>query len=332
MRTFVTFGLALGFSSLALGACGGTSNSSGAGGDGGGTTVSTTSTSGSTGSTSTSGAPTSASGAGGGGGSAPAAFKIQVYSSAPTGPAVNSVLITGEKDAVLVDGQFFKADADKVVELVKASGKTLKTVFLTHAHPDHYLGLDPIHAAFPAAEVVATKDVVADFNQAAQGTFDALKAQLGAQIADKLFAPTALSGDSIELEGEKLKVIELPEPGESAHAAALGLVDPNALIAGDVLYNDIHLVLAECASQGWLNNLNTLKGLGYGTFYPGHGAEAKAAVFDADAHYIKDVVPIMDAAATEADAQAQIKQKYPAYQSDFLLGFSVQQYFAHCKK
>jgi glyoxylase-like metal-dependent hydrolase (beta-lactamase superfamily II) len=332
MRTLIAFGFALGFP-FALAACGGgsSSNTSGAGGTGGGTGSTSTSTSSSASTTTTSSAASS-SASGAGGGSSAAAFKIEVFSSDPASTDVNSVLISGETDAVLVDTQFFLADANKVIELVNASGKTLKTVFLTHAHPDHYLGLDPIHTAFPNAEVVATQDVVDDLNKSGQATFDALKVQLGALIADKLFVPTVIAADSIELEGQKLTVIQLPEPGESAHAAALGVVNPNALIAGDVLYNNVHLVLSECASLGWLNNLATLKALGYGTFYPGHGAEAKAAIFNADAQYIKDVVPIMDAAATQDDAKAQIKQAYPAYQSDFLLNFSVGQYFTNCKK
>lgn len=53
---------------------------------------------------------------------------------------MNSYLVLGDKEALVVDGQFFKADATKVVDLIKASGKTLTAVFLTHAHPDHYYG------------------------------------------------------------------------------------------------------------------------------------------------------------------------------------------------
>jgi glyoxylase-like metal-dependent hydrolase (beta-lactamase superfamily II) len=334
MRTSSVFGMALGFS-LALGACsdtgssGATSNTGGAGSTGEPTTGSTGSgATGSTGSSSGSGSGSGSSSSGGGF----SGFKIAVYASDPAGPAVNSVLITGEKDAILVDGQFFSADATKVIDLVKASGKTLKTVVLTHAHPDHYLGLEPIHAAFPDAPVVATKDVVADFKKSAQGTLDFLKTMLGTQIPDKLVTLTELSGATIDLEGQALQVIELPNPGESEHSAAIGLSNPSALIAGDLIYNGIHLVLSECKSQGWLDNLTEIKKQSFTTIYPGHGAQTTMAVIDADAQYIQDVVPIMNAAATADAAKTEIKQKYPAYQSDFLLGFSVDQYFTNCKK
>ncbi len=83
---------------------------------------------------------------------------------------------------------------------------------------------------------------------------------------------------------------------------------------------------------GWIDNLTALKGMGFETFYPGHGTKTDMAVLDADAEYIKAVIPIMDGAATAADAKAAIKAKYATYGSDYLLGFSVDSYFTACKK
>ena len=72
---------------------------------------------------------------------------IQTFTSPPEIVAVNSHLISGATDAILVDAQLFRADADQVVAMVKASGKKLTTIFITHAHPDHYAGLDVIATA-----------------------------------------------------------------------------------------------------------------------------------------------------------------------------------------
>jgi ABC-type sugar transport system ATPase subunit len=44
----------------------------------------------------------------------------------------NIALIKGEKDAVLVDAPFTRADAHRVVAMVLDSGKHLTTIFITH--------------------------------------------------------------------------------------------------------------------------------------------------------------------------------------------------------
>jgi glyoxylase-like metal-dependent hydrolase (beta-lactamase superfamily II) len=300
------------------------------------TTSSTSSTSspasGDGGAPGTTGSTAASTSSAGGGGATPADLTIQSYQSDLAGPAVDSHLIVGSTEVVLVDSQFFKADAAKVIDLVKASGKTLTTVFLTHAHPDHYLGLDPIHAAFPQAKIVTTKAVLAEFTAKAPGTFTYLKGSFADQIADALTTPEALAGDTITIDGQALTVIEAPHAGESGSAAALVLPGKKSLIAGDLVYHDVHLVLGECEWQGWLDNLAAVKAMGFETIYPGHGAKTDMATLDADADYIKAVVPIMDAAASADEAKAAIKVKYAKYGSDFLLGFSVDNYFAGCKK
>lgn len=55
---------------------------------------------------------------------------------------VSSVLISGDKDAILVDAQFGKAQAQQVVDKVRASGKNLTTIYISHGDPDYYFGLE----------------------------------------------------------------------------------------------------------------------------------------------------------------------------------------------
>src|SRR2546423_15621725 len=53
---------------------------------------------------------------------------------------VSSVLVTGAKEAILVDAQFGVSQADKLVEAVRQSGKTRTTVYISHGDPDYYFG------------------------------------------------------------------------------------------------------------------------------------------------------------------------------------------------
>src|SRR4051812_35569857 len=67
-------------------------------------------------------------------------LKLRVVTGSPEGFLANSTLVTGEKDAVLIDAQFTIADGKRVADAVKESGKNLTLVYVTHSHPDHYFG------------------------------------------------------------------------------------------------------------------------------------------------------------------------------------------------
>lgn len=261
----------------------------------------------------------------------PSELTVQGYTSDP-GFAVGSYLIAGQSEAVLVDGQFFKADAQKVVQLVKDSGKTLKSIFLTHAHPDHYMGLEEVVKAFPGVPVQATAEVVADFNAHGPATLQGLKAAYPGLVADNLASVQALSENKLELEGNELQVVKLLE-GESVTAAALYAPRSKLLFAGDALYNSAYLWLAECKTAEWSKNIETLRALGaLDKIYPGHGAApATSAVLDANLAYLRDVPPMLKAAASATDAIAQVKQKYPSYTGAGLLELSTQTFFSSCR-
>ena len=83
------------------------------------------------------------------------ALKLQLFTSDDNGFLVNSVILAGEKDAIVVDAQFSMANAHRLVAELLSTGKRLTTVYVTHPHPDHYFGLEVVRAAFPDARIVA---------------------------------------------------------------------------------------------------------------------------------------------------------------------------------
>jgi glyoxylase-like metal-dependent hydrolase (beta-lactamase superfamily II) len=88
-----------------------------------------------------------------------------VFTGSPAGFLVDSTLVAGEKDAILIDAQFDLADAHRLVAMILESKKNLTTVYVTHFHPDHYFGLAVIQQAFPRAKLVALPAAVDEIKQ-----------------------------------------------------------------------------------------------------------------------------------------------------------------------
>src|SRR5713101_5118835 len=78
----------------------------------------------------------------------------------PTWPATSVSLISGRRDAVLIDALIVREDAARVVDWIRATGKNLTTIYITHGHGDHFFGLNTILAAFPKAKAVTAAAVV----------------------------------------------------------------------------------------------------------------------------------------------------------------------------
>ena len=70
-------------------------------------------------------------------------------------------LLYGDCDAVLVDTFLSVQHSKELVDWVAESGKNLTTIYVTHAHGDHFFGLKLLLDRFPNARAFATASVVA---------------------------------------------------------------------------------------------------------------------------------------------------------------------------
>jgi glyoxylase-like metal-dependent hydrolase (beta-lactamase superfamily II) len=187
----------------------------------------------------------------------------------------SSTLIYGERDAVLVDPLMTVQESRALAEWAAAGGKNVTTVFVTHAHGDHFFGAPAILERFPHAKLVSTAGVV-ELMEAQYGPrwFSGFwEPRFPGQISEThLLAEPLGDGDVIELEGEQLHAIELGHAdtdGSSAlHVPSIGLV-----VAGDAVYGDVHLYLAESKGTGrgdWLAALDTIERLAPTAVVSGH--------------------------------------------------------------
>lgn len=87
-------------------------------------------------------------------------------SSSTKGLSSITTLIVGATEAILIDPPFLIPDAQSIVDWVRATTKnTLKAVFITHHHPDHFFSANPILEAFPSAKFYAAPYVLAGINR-----------------------------------------------------------------------------------------------------------------------------------------------------------------------
>src|SRR5271154_4533592 len=87
--------------------------------------------------------------------------KIHSYLSPADGLQVNTQMIEGPTAVVIFDGQLLLPYADEVASYVQTLGKPVDRIILSHAHTDHWSGLQVLTERFPDARVFAL-DGIAD--------------------------------------------------------------------------------------------------------------------------------------------------------------------------
>src|SRR5258708_2088987 len=162
-------------------------------------------------------------------------LSVEVVTGSPQGFLVNSALISGEKEAVLIDGQLTLADAHRLVGAILDSKKTLTTVYVTHWHPDHYFGLVVVKQAFPKAKILAQPATIADIKKSWQAKVKQWGPMFGDNLTTKPVIPSPLKGNSITLEGQTLE-IHGPVQGDAATNSYVWIPSIKTLVTGDIAY------------------------------------------------------------------------------------------------
>jgi glyoxylase-like metal-dependent hydrolase (beta-lactamase superfamily II) len=268
---------------------------------------------------------------------AEAKLGVQVLTASPQGFLVDSTLVTGEKDAVLIDGQFTLADAHRVVAAILDSRKTLTTVYVTHAHPDHYFGLVAIHQAFPGAKIVALPATIADIDRTWKQKLAQWGPMYGANLSTHPLVPTPLTGRTISLEGKALE-IRGGVQGDAANSSYVWIPSIKTVVAGDIVYQGVHPWTAETDAQGrrvWRKTLDELAALHPAMVVAGH-KDPKAADdtsgIDLTRAYLEAFDEAVASSRSADEAEQKIKARYPHLALDVIAHFGAAAQFATTAK
>lgn len=254
---------------------------------------------------------------------------LEVYNPGATAVfPVTSVLVSGEKEVVLVDAQFGKSQAEQVVQKIRASGKQLTTIYISHGDPDYYFGLETLTAAFPDAKVLASAPTVEHIKHTMDGKLKYWGPILKGDAPSKAIVPQVLKGDSLILEGKRLQIIGLdgPQPDRSF----VWIPSIKAVVGGVVVAENIHVWMADTQTpqshKDWLATLEGIEKLQPNTVIPGHylGDSARSlAPVKFTAEYIKAFDEETAKAKDSAALIAAMKQRYPDLGEDSSLELSA---------
>jgi glyoxylase-like metal-dependent hydrolase (beta-lactamase superfamily II) len=175
---------------------------------------------------------------------------------------------------VVIDFQRDTAAANAAIARIKATGRPVSALLLTHPHPDHIGGMDLFKKAFPSARLYASRDSAEEIRTDGAGyqamTREAVGAAAPARypLPDVVFEP----GSTLNLAGLEIRTLELGA-AEARSATAFFVPSIGALFGGDVAVAGMTDFLMEGRTGPWLAQLDRLAAAypGARTLHPGHG-------------------------------------------------------------
>ncbi|SHO56937.1 MBL fold metallo-hydrolase [Vibrio quintilis] len=245
------------------------------------------------------------------------------------GFSVNSTIVYGQKNAVVIDTQFTLANAHRLVAEILETGCQLQTIYITHFHPDHFLGTAVLHRAFPDAQIISLKGCGEFVNDAYDFKINYWGTEvLGSNGPKEKVAVELIEEPLIMLEGQRLEILG-PLRGDSDGQSALWIPCIKTLVAADTVFNQAHVWIADDKTpelrQDWLDVLDRLEALNPEIVVPGHAPDAGRVSPDAidfTRQYIKTFETVARAAHSGDELFSAMQQRYPGLATDICLHYS----------
>lgn len=246
------------------------------------------------------------------------------------GLGVASTIIYGEKEAVLVDAQFTLSNAHRLVAEILELNRHLTHIYITHVHPDHFLGLPILKQAFPDAKVVSIEASANDVNASGDFKIDywgnKVLGNNGAK--SKVFVET-LKEPAIMLEGERLDILG-PYQGDAPNSSVVWVPSLRLLVASDLIFDHSHAWLSAgktpALREAWLEALDELEALKPVVVVPGHAPSNEylsPASINYTRQYIKTFIAKLDETSNSAELMKEMRRIYPDAKLGFALEYSA---------
>jgi glyoxylase-like metal-dependent hydrolase (beta-lactamase superfamily II) len=244
-------------------------------------------------------------------------LSTKAFFSDEKGFEVASVIVMGKTDAALLDAQWTLSNAHRVIAEVNETGKYLKTIYVTHAHPDHYFGLGVIAEAFPGVKCIALPDVAGMINRQFFGKLDHWENVIGpTNVCRTTVNIEPMKQNYFELEGERIEIIP-NVMGDLKYNSVVWIPSIKTLYGSDVLFNEAHPFTCEVTAEEraqWIRDVEMLEKMGAETVIPGHqkpGMPFDGSNYTFMKNYLYATEEVIASTKSEGDFYYAMCQKFP---------------------
>jgi glyoxylase-like metal-dependent hydrolase (beta-lactamase superfamily II) len=260
-------------------------------------------------------------------------FTLKVHTGrGQIGYDVNSTMIIGERDLLVIDPQFSLSEAHKLAAEILETKKHLVTIYSTHPHPDHLFGLAVLKQAFPDAKIVALPATV----NAAKTGWPARQKFWYPVYGNNIpgpdpVLPEELSTPVLTLEGQDFPITGGVQGADGPGNSFVYVPPLNAVITGDIVFDHVYFgVPRDAARDNWLKTIEQLTALKPAVIVPGHegpGATHDMRAIDFMKKYIADWDANRARSKDAAEMRANVLKQYPDLGMEFTLNDRIATYF-----
>jgi len=256
--------------------------------------------------------------------------KIHSYLSPLDGFHVNTQMIEGPTAVVIFDGQLLLPYADEVASYVQTLGKPVDRIILSHAHTDHWSGLQVLTERFADARVFALDGIADQLHARGQARLDSFRPIYGDRIATKVTVPTEIIAEGVQrIDGITYDFKRFVDAESDLQLAAL-LPEQKVLMAFDLVFSpNEHAFTVVDHFDHWMIVLEQLKVLqGYDTITIGHDTPVHRSAIDSTITYIRRAKEIHAASADAKTYSESLKAAFPDRQLASMVDFSAKLLYA----
>ena len=243
-------------------------------------------------------------------------LQVKVYNADGNSFNVNSTLVVGDKEAMVIDAGFTRADALRIAANVLDSGKQLKTIYVSQADPDYYFGVETLKEIFPQADVVTTPAVLEKINAKKAGKVAFWGPKMGANAPRSPVVPRALEGNTLTLDGQTIEI--RGTQGVLAHRPYAWIPSIQAVVGNIGVFGGMHVWTADTQTAAeraaWVAQLDDMAALKPALVVPGHmkaGTQVDASSITFTKDYLQTFEKNLAASKNSAELVNAMKQSYP---------------------